>query len=112
MLRINNSKVMSQNLTLLSKDDLREVIFEMLQQFGQPRQTEPSEGNDSPLLTREEAAKILDISLVTLHQWVKDGRIPTPKKIGKRVYFLKQGFTDFLRSQDFTINRSKSTKKG
>lgn len=40
-------------------------------------------------LTRKETAKLLKISLVTLHQWCKDG-ILKPLKKGNRTYFSKR----------------------
>lgn len=84
-------------LLILSKTDLEEVISERIKQDLQDafKSFAPS-SNESPLLTREEAAKILDISLPTLNQWEKDGIIPKPKRLGKRVYFHRKTFFDFL----------------
>ena len=39
-------------------------------------------------LTRRETAKILGISLVTLHEWTKNGTIPA-KRIGTRIRYSK-----------------------
>lgn len=91
---------MQQQFTLLDKDDLRIVLSEILKEtLSQISNTNSQTGIDQPLLTREEAAAMLDVSLVTLNQWVKDGRIPAPKRIGKRVFFLRQEFLDFLTQQ-------------
>ena len=43
----------------------------------------------SDLLTREEVSKLLNVSLVTLHNWEKK-RYLMPKKIGKRVLYLRE----------------------
>lgn len=40
------------------------------------------------LLSRREAAKLLQVSLPTIRQWELQKRIK-PKRIGKKVYFLK-----------------------
>ena len=41
------------------------------------------------LLTRQEAAEMLKITLPTLHSWTKN-RILTPNYMGRRVYYKKQ----------------------
>ena len=87
------------DLSILSKDDLfsvlKPLIMEVIEEAGLSGNT-PSE---NPLLTREEAAMILDISLPTLLQWEKDGTIPTPKRLGKRVYFVRKSFIEFLEDE-------------
>lgn len=47
----------------------------------------PKEPED--FLSRKEAATLLKISLVTLHQWSKDG-ILHPMKMGNRTYFSRK----------------------
>ena len=47
----------------------------------------PKEPED--FLSRKEAAALLKISLVTLHQWSKDG-ILHPMKMGNRTYFSRK----------------------
>jgi excisionase family DNA binding protein len=92
---------MNKNLALLDKEDLRQVLREVIEEMHTlASQHIPNPQQTELLLTREEAAKALDVSLVTLAQWVKDGRIPKPKKIGKRVYFLRDQFKEFLNSKD------------
>ena len=54
------------------------------------------------LLTREEAAKILCVSLPTLHQWTKDGIIPAYRIGGRVLYKL-----DDLKA---ALNRVKTLK--
>ena len=50
--------------------------------------TPPTDTNPE-LLTRKETAKILGISLVTLHDWTKNGTLPA-KRIGTRIRYDKQ----------------------
>ena len=60
-----------------------------------------AEGQD--LISRKEAAKMLQISLVTLHYWMKKG-LPFYKQRG-RVYFVKQEVLAFIRRQ--TVEQTK-----
>jgi excisionase family DNA binding protein len=85
------------NISLLDTNDLKEVLETLIRQAVRDEAKSVTQtSNESPLLTREEAANILDISLPTLNQWEKDGSIPKPKRIGKRVYFLRKTFMEFL----------------
>lgn len=51
----------------------------------------PKEPED--FLSRNETAKLLKISLVTLHQWSNSG-ILKPMKLGNRTYFSKREITE------------------
>ena len=48
---------------------------------------EPKE--ESQLITRKEAADLLKVSLVTLHDWSKNGLL-THYKLGNRTYFNRE----------------------
>jgi len=87
---------MKDQFIILSKDDLTDVLALLIREALREEITSLKPDDNSPLLTREEAANILDISLPTLNQWEKDGSIPKPKRIGKRVYWLRKKFMDFL----------------
>lgn len=50
-----------------------------------------------PLLSRKEIAKVLRISLVTLHEWMKQG-LPNHKQGGK-VYFLQSEVYQYLKTK-------------
>ena len=90
------------DLSILSKDDLfsvlKPLIIEAIKETGLSGNPTP----ENPLLTRDEAALMLDISLPTLLQWEKDGTIPTPKRLGKRVYFVRKSFIEFLEDESET----------
>lgn len=49
----------------------------------------PEKHQTEKLLTKKEMADELDISLVSLTEWMKQGRIPY-MRMGKRIYFKKQ----------------------
>lgn len=51
---------------------------------------------ETELLTRNEVAKMLQISLVTLNEWIKQGKIPA-LRIGTRVRFKKADVLNSLK---------------
>jgi predicted DNA-binding transcriptional regulator AlpA len=52
---------------------------------------------EEPLLTRKEVAYIFRISLVTLHEWMKQG-LPSHKQ-GGRVYFLRSEVMAYIKQK-------------
>jgi len=64
--------------TLLQKFDNLESQIKLLQQQSQP--------STEKLITREETAKLLSVSLVTLHNWVKSN-ILIAYRMGNKVRF-------------------------
>ena len=59
---------------------------------------ELSKPKNEELLTRQEVANYLRISLVTIHSWSKHGII-SPIRIGNRILFKKQDILDILEQQ-------------
>lgn len=43
-------------------------------------------------LTKEHIADVLGVSLRTIENWVGDGTLPAPKKLGNRVYWHPNAF--------------------
>ncbi len=81
--------ILLKEITLLDIESIiRKVVKEELKDA---LRTEP----DSILLTRQETAKILGITLVTLRTWSKLGKI-TSYKIGSRVRYKKNEVYDAL----------------
>jgi predicted DNA-binding transcriptional regulator AlpA len=86
---------MNKAINIINPDELEEkirlVVSELLQSFktNSPKQ-------DKVLITRKEVAEELQISLVTLHDWVNKGYLPQPSKIGNRSYFHYEEFNEFL----------------
>ena len=68
------------------KDAVREEVSVLIMNL-KNNAPKPEEA-DEPLKTKQEMAKELDISLVSLTDWMKKGRIPY-RTMGKRVYFKK-----------------------
>lgn len=73
--------------TLLQKFDSLESQIKLLQQ---------SQTSADRLITREETAKLLGVSLVTLHSWVKSN-ILTAYRIGNKVRFKENEVLASLR---------------
>ncbi len=76
-----------------SKDDFEKLIrntvstelqkiYGMVNSIQQPKPK-------SDLMTRDEVGKLLNVSLVTLHNWEKK-RYLVPKKVGGRVLYLRE----------------------
>jgi excisionase family DNA binding protein len=98
-----------ETLIIVSEGDIkkriREVIREELAlQLSQLEGKAPA--YDEPLLTRKQIAIYLNISLVTLTDWVRRG-LPCIRK-GGRVLFLKSEVLDAIR--DRPVSRQKQRK--
>jgi len=47
-------------------------------------------------LTKDDIADVLGISLRSIENWVNDGTLPAPKKLGNRVYWHPNAFYAWL----------------
>lgn len=47
-------------------------------------------------LTKENVAEVLGISLRTVENWVNDGTLIAPRKLGNRVYWHPSAFYEWL----------------
>jgi len=77
-------------IIITSEQDLKQCVREVIQEEMKAILAQTSvrgTAHDEPLLTRKETAKYLNISLVTLTDWVRSG-LPCIRK-GRRVLFLK-----------------------
>jgi hypothetical protein len=76
-------------MIIVEEDQLRQIVSESVKQAlhneNAPTTTSPKE--PEPLLTREQMAKELHISLVTITDWMKKG-LPYLRLQG-RIYFLR-----------------------
>lgn len=78
-----------QLLIQCSPEDLRGIIVEAVEHIIRPiieKAAHPPK--TSKLLTRQETARFLGISLPTLHQWTKTGKI-TASRISTRVRYYE-----------------------
>ena len=47
-------------------------------------------------LTKDDVADALGVSTRTVENWVKDGTLPSPRKLGNRVYWHPRTFYEWL----------------
>ncbi|MAO09741.1 helix-turn-helix protein [Tenacibaculum lutimaris] len=65
---------------------------------------ELSKKQNDEILTRQEVADYLRISLVTIHSWNKHG-ILNPIRMGNRIFYKKQDILDVLEQQKINKKR-------
>jgi len=85
------------------KNFTRQVIQEEFKNAFNPKSDQVST-SDEKLLSRAQMARELNVSLVTLHQWQKDG-LPY-RRLHRRIYFVKSEVLDYM------YTNQKSKKKG
>jgi len=86
-------------LYLPSEEDIRRWIKQAIEEYLNDALTStipPKQTGDEQLLCRKEIAGILDISLVTLHDWMNRG-LPCHKQRG-RVYFIRSEVMDYVKA--------------
>lgn len=83
-----------EKLIVVDSGELKQILKEALADLSpSSRQSDKSPQED--LLTREQIAKRLEISLVTLHDWMKKG-LPY-KRLFKRIYFNYEEVIGFMK---------------
>ena len=75
-----NSVIIQQ----ITPEQLREMISEIFTQ--KISDLQPHQEQTPKYLTRQETADLLHVSLVTLHQWNREGTLK-PRRIGNRVLY-------------------------
>lgn len=76
---------------MMSQEELKEKLQEWVKEVQpsvQPEKQAANQNQGDELLTRKEAAAYLKISLVTLNEWTKKGRVKA-HRIGTRVRYYK-----------------------
>ena len=89
----------SENLVLISTTDLQNIVENAVSSTLQkhfPQLNEPFSSYPE-ILTRNEVCEMLQISLATLTNWCKEGRLKASKQ-GKVVRFYKKDVLELLRS--------------
>lgn len=75
-------------LIAISKEELMQDFEQIVRKVLEKMQQDQSAKDEKEFYTREETAKLLNVSLTTLFNWNNEGILKT-KKIGKRVYYSK-----------------------
>jgi excisionase family DNA binding protein len=100
----NESQIMFVGV---SPKELAELISEnvkrQMQELLSNQKSEPQESEQKELITRKEAAELLKVSLVTIHEW-SNNDILRLYKLGNRSYFKRSEILEKL----FDSNRKKS----
>ncbi len=81
--------------------DLRNIILSIVQGERIRTQAEIEKYREQPILTREQAAKKLNISKNTLNRWATNGYL-IPVKIGRRVLYKPSDIDEMLQKKYMT----------
>ncbi len=84
-------------LLQVSVKELREIISEELNKLVKVIQLNPNENDEEKIYSRKETAKLLNVSVETLFNW-NNKKILEAKKMGNRVYYLKNDVMNKLNS--------------
>ena len=77
---------------------IREALKECLENTPIKTDNSPNKPEEELLLTRKEIAYMFRVSLVTLHEWMKQG-LPSHKQ-GGRVYFLRSEVMAYIKQKN------------
>lgn len=87
-------------LFIPNENDFRRWIREALKEYLENLPVKEGAATDpqqEPLMSRKEIAGVFRVSLVTLHEWMKQG-LPFHKQ-GGRVYFLRSEVLEYLKQK-------------
>ena len=88
-------------MILIDEAQLRQIVIAAMMHVMEEQSNSPStEPKEEPLLTREEMAKQLHISLVTIGDWMKKG-LPY-LRLNKRIYFRRSEVIAHMKHFQFT----------
>lgn len=95
---------MTQNLmlTALSLNDLQEAMSNALAQQNALPEAKPEKSYDMPkLLSIADLCEYFNVSRVTIHSWMKKGRLPF-RKVSRRVYFVVDEVIESMQKFDLS----------
>lgn len=91
-------------ITEVTVDELADSVADKLMLKIENYLKELSKKQNDEILTRQEVADYLRISLVTIHSWNKHG-ILNPIRMGNRIFYKKQDILDVLEQQKINKKR-------
>ncbi|MFD1616572.1 helix-turn-helix domain-containing protein [Gelatiniphilus marinus] len=91
-------------ITEVTADELADTVADKLMLKIENYLKELSKKQNDEILTRQEVADYLRISLVTIHSWNKHG-ILNPIRMGNRIFYKKQDILDVLEQQKINKKR-------
>ena len=92
-------------------DDLRAVIRHELQQHASQVPADDNPTSADELLTVREAAKLLDVTVQSIHEYKRRGLLKY-KKLGSRTYFLRADLLAALQGHQRTMKSGKGASRG
>lgn len=93
---VQETKIISTELQSIPANDIL-ARFDELSEGINELKTKVSSKGETVLLTRQQTAKYLDVSLVTLHTWINKGIIPA-YRIGNKVRFKQDEVLEALKN--------------
>lgn len=90
IMRSNSS---SQQLFIVSAQDLIDIIDTSVKKTIQELKESVSKSNNDNLVPLKEVAETLNVSRCTLNRWNKDGYL-TPIKIGRKVFYRQNDINE------------------
>lgn len=86
----NNSKNENRinQFLMVSYDELKQIIVEIVREEREQTEKRIRESREVAAVSRNDASKMLSVSLNTLWRWEKDGYL-VPKRVGTKVMYLK-----------------------
>lgn len=90
IMRSNSS---SQQLFIVSAQDLIDIIDTSVKKTIQELEESVSKSNNDNLVPLKEVAETLNVSRCTLNRWNKDGYL-TPIKIGRKVFYRQNDINE------------------
>lgn len=91
-------------ITEVTADELADTVADKLMFKIENYLKELSKKQNDEILTRQEVADYLRISLVTIHSWNKHG-ILNPIRMGNIIFYKKQDILDVLEQQKINKKR-------
>ena len=87
----------------ITKEEFKEIIYQCVKKTIDIKNNSknPKEKSEENYLTRKEVAKLLRVSLPTLHEWTKEG-ILISHRIGKRVLYRLEEIKSAISQRNFT----------
>jgi DNA invertase Pin-like site-specific DNA recombinase len=92
-----NQKLLVQLSVLELQELIAKSVTEEVNKLIKVIQMIPTENEEIKVITREETAKFLNVSLTTLYLWNKNNILKN-RKINSRVYYLKNDVMNKLNS--------------
>jgi excisionase family DNA binding protein len=92
-------------LSGLTKEQLREMITDSFKEVfaltEKQKKQIPSSLKAEKFISRKETAKLLHISLPTLHEWTKEGKLES-YRIGTRILYKPEEITEAVKLRNYT----------